>query len=173
MGEQGAFHIIAEIDESSPVYSSLRRAGFATYARQRIWRLEGEALGDAETVTWKPCGSSDIIATRSLYCNVVPGLVQQVEPLPKQRIKGFVHYQKGDLSAYIELKYGRYGIWVQPYVHPDVQGFDRQLVHFLRNLPHRRNRPLFVCIRSYQSWLESAVEGLGAQTGPRQAVMVK
>jgi hypothetical protein len=30
-----------------------------------------------------------------------------------------------------------------------------------------------VCIRSYQAWLESAVEELGAESGPRQAVMAR
>jgi hypothetical protein len=173
MGEQGAFHILAEVDESSPVYHLLRRAGFSIYARQCIWRLDGQADGEAEAVAWKPCRTNDIIGARSLYCNVVPGLVQQVESLPKKNLKGFVTYQKGDLHAYIELKYGRCGIWVQPYVHPGAERFDRQLVHLLRNLPGRRNRPLYLCVRSYQSWLESAVEAIGAQPGPRQAVMVR
>lgn len=173
MGEQGAFHILAELDESRPVYQLLRMAGFAIYARQRIWRLDGEAAGEAELADWRPCRSSDIIAARSLYCNIVPGLVQQVEPLPKKRLTGFVHYQKGDINAYIDIKYGRYGIWVQPYVHPDTEGFDQQLVSLLCNLPRRLNKPLYICIRSYQSWLESAVEALGAQPGTRQAVMVR
>jgi hypothetical protein len=84
MGEQGAFHILAEIDETRPVYHLLRLASFAIYARQRIWCLDGEALGESESVDWKPCRSNDIISTRSLYCNVVPGLVQQIEPLPKR-----------------------------------------------------------------------------------------
>jgi hypothetical protein len=32
---------------------------------------------------------------------------------------------------------------------------------------------LYICIRSYQSWLESTFEAIGAQPGPRQAVMVR
>jgi hypothetical protein len=32
---------------------------------------------------------------------------------------------------------------------------------------------LFICVRSYQSWLEVAVEAMGAQPGPQQAVMVR
>jgi hypothetical protein len=53
-----------------------------------------------------------------------------------------------------------------------AQGFERQLDLFQKST-HRHNRPLYICIRSYQSWLESAVEALGAQPGPRQAVMVR
>jgi hypothetical protein len=114
-----------------------------------------------------------MIGARSLYSNVVPGLVQQVEPLPKKNLKGFVYYQNSDIRAFVELKYGRYGIWIQPYVHPDVENFDRKLVYLLNNLPGRRNRPLYICIRSYQSWLETAIEAIGAQPGSQQAVMVR
>jgi hypothetical protein len=173
MGRQGAFHILADVDESSQVFQLLHRAGFAIYARQRIWRLEGQPVGEEDPVSWGACRSRDVIGVRSLYCNVVPGLVQQVEPLPKKNIKGVVHYQDGELLAFVELKYGRNGVWVQPFVHPDVEGFDRQLVHLLHDLPARGSRPLYICVRSYQSWLESAIESMGAQPGPQQAVMVR
>ena len=49
-----------------------------------------------------------------------------------------------------------------------------QLVRdLLQNLPDRASRPVYLCVRSYQSWLEAAIEELGAEPGPRQAVMVK
>jgi hypothetical protein len=41
------------------------------------------------------------------------------------------------------------------------------------NLPHRFSRPLYICVRSYQSWLEPRIDDLGAEPGPRQAMMVK
>jgi hypothetical protein len=173
IGSYGAFHILADVTESSQVFMMLHRAGFAIYARQRVWRLDGDPSGVANPVSWRACKSIDELGVRSLYCNVVPGLVQQVEPLPKKDLKGVVHYQDGNLLAFVELKYGRNGVWVQPFVHPDVEGFDRRLVQLLRNLPGRHNRPLYVCVRSYQSWLESAIQAMGAQPGPQQAVMVR
>jgi hypothetical protein len=174
MGNQGAFHILADVDESNQIFQLLHRAGFAIYARQRIWCLDNQSVSDAaDEVTWRASRSRDAIGVRSLYCNVVPGLVQQVEPLPKKDLKGVVYYQNGELHAFVELKYGRNGIWVQPFVHPDAEGFDRHLVHLLHNLPGRRERPLYICVRSYQSWLESAIEAMGAQPGPQQAVMVR
>ena len=54
MGERGAFHILADVDESNHVFQLLHRAGFAIYARQRIWRLEGQPVGDEEAVVWRP-----------------------------------------------------------------------------------------------------------------------
>lgn len=173
MGALGVFHILADVDESHSVFQLLHRAGFATYARQRVWRLEGEPSGDIDSAAWRASRSRDAISIRSLYCNVVPGLVQQVEPLPKKDLKGVVYYQNGELLAFVDLKYGRNGIWVQPFVHPDAQGFNRHLVYLLHDLPDRHDRPLYICVRSYQSWLDSAVEAMGAQPSPQQAVLVR
>jgi hypothetical protein len=173
MGQLGVYHILADVDESNQVFQLLHKSGFAIYARQRIWRLAGEPSGEANTSHWRSSRSRDALGVRSLYCNVVPGLVQQVEPLPKNNVRGVVYYQNGELFAFVELKYGRRGIWVQPFVHPDAQGFDRHLIQLLQNLPGRRDRPLYICVRSYQSWLESAVGTMGAEPGPQQAVMVR
>ncbi len=173
MGQLGVYHILADVDESNPVFQILHRSGFAIYARQRVWCLDGELAGDSNSSAWRASQSRDALGVHSLYGNVVPGLVQQVEPLPKKDFKGVVYYQNGELFAFVELKYGRKGIWVQPFVHPDAQGFDRQLTQLLYELPGRRDRPLYICVRSYQSWLETAVEAMGAQPGPQQAVMVR
>ena len=36
-GEWQAFHVIAEVDETSDVFMALRKSGFSVYAWQRIW----------------------------------------------------------------------------------------------------------------------------------------
>jgi hypothetical protein len=84
-----------------------------------------------------------------------------------------VYYQGDDLIAYIELKYGHRGIWGQPFVHPDAEDIPDRFIDLLQHLPYRGSRPLYLCVRSYQSWLEPAIENLGADPGPLQAVMVK
>jgi len=172
-GKLGAFHILADVNECSQAFEMLHRAGFAIYARQRIWCLEGEALGKGDPADWIPSRSKDTIAVRSLYCNVVPGLVQQVEPLPKKELKGSVYYKDGELLAYVELKYGRNGIWLQPFIHPDAGEIERFVLPLLNGLPGRGKRPVYICVRSYQSWLESAIEAIGAQPGAAQAVLVR
>jgi hypothetical protein len=173
MGEKGAFHILADVDESSQVFQMLHKAGFAIYARQCIWRLDGLPEGEGETVGWRAWRPRDAIGVRSLYCNVVPGLVQQVEPLQKKNLKGLVCYKGGDIQAFVELRYGRNGVWVQPFIHPDAENFDRNLVYLLRELPGRGKRPVYICVRSYQSWLDPAIEKMGAISGATQAVMVR
>ncbi|MBN2549780.1 MAG: hypothetical protein JXB15_11515 [Anaerolineales bacterium] len=172
-GERGAYRLLADVDERSEAYESLRRSGFAIYTRQRIWQLGASLNQQAQSKNWRPALRQDAIAIRVLYNNLVPGLVQQVEPYVAQRPQGVVYYQKGELLAYIELKYGHRGIWAQPFIHPDAEEVAEFLADLLGKIPGRLSRPVYICLRSYQSWLESAIEELGAQAGPRQAVMVK
>jgi len=171
--ERGAFRILAEVDERALAFEVLRRTCFAIYARQKIWKLKPAGDSQSLGLSWREARSSDLIPVRSLYQNLVPGLVQQVEPFPEERLQGLVYRQEQDVLAFVELKYGPRGIWAQPFVHPDAENVADELIEMLQNLPHRRSRPIYVCVRSYQSWLETAIEDIGAEPSPRQAVMVK
>ncbi len=173
LGKHGAFHVLAEADECEGSCDALHGMGFAIYGRQRIWQLAGSPAKPALATPWRSCTDQDTINIRSLYNNLAPGLVQQVEPAPSPRNHGLVFYHGQDLLAYVDLKIGPKGIWVQPFIHPDVEDVSARLAYLLQNLPDRDDRPVYICVRSYQAWLESPVEELGAQPGPRQAVMVK
>ncbi len=129
--------------------------------------------GSLASSGWKQAVERDLIPVRSLYNNLLPGMVHQVEPFPPERLNGFVYRNGDDLLAYVELKYGYRGIWVQPFIHPDAEDVGARLAELLQNLPNRRSRPVYVCVRSYQSWLEPAIEELGAEPSPRQAIMVR
>ena len=59
------------------------------------------------------------------------------------------------------------------FFHPATGQVPELLLELLTGMPHRRSRPIYLCVRSYQAWLESALEDLSAEVGPRQAVMVK
>jgi hypothetical protein len=173
LGEHGAFHVLAEADECQQACETLHEMGFAIYARQRIWQLNSDPAEKAIPTPWRLCTDQDGINVRSLYNNLTPGLVQQMEPAPTHHPRGMVYYQGQDLLAYVDLKSGPNGIWAQPFIHPDVEDVPALLADLLHNLPNRRQRPVYLCVRSYQAWLEASVEAMGAQPGPRQAVMVK
>jgi hypothetical protein len=172
-GERGALRLVADVDERSQVFETLRQASFAIYTRQRIWRIKEPPVAMDGNSGWRHATERDTLAVRSLYNNLVPGLVQQVEPFPPERLNGLVYQDGDDLLAYVELKYGPRGIWAQPFVHPDAESVAVRLLDLLSVLPYRRSRPVYLCIRSYQAWLELALEELGAECSPRQAVMVK
>lgn len=171
--EHGAFRLLAEIDESHPGYEALRSTSFAIYARQRVWRIDPPPVDGEEFSMWQVASDQDLIPVRALYNNTVPGLVQQVEPFPVERLNGMVCRQGEDVLAYIELKYGHNGIYAQPFIDPDAEHLVPHLLELLPQVPHRRSRPIYLCIRSYSSWLEPALETFSAEPGPRQAVMVK
>ncbi|HEY5573340.1 MAG TPA: hypothetical protein VIK64_10045 [Anaerolineales bacterium] len=173
VGERGGMHLLAEVDEQAPVFEAFRQNSFAIYARQRIWKLSGDPAGEAKQTPWRGSSDRDLIPIRSLYNNLVPGLVQQVEQPPTNPANGLVYQEGEDLLAYVEVRYGARGIWVQPFVHPEAKDIADRLVDLFKYFPNRRSRPIFICIRSYQSWLETPVENLGAEASPLQSLMVK
>ncbi len=172
-GEWGAFHLRAEVDEHSPMFEALRQVSFSLYAWQRIWQYTQDSDRGRPEYSWQPPRSIDGIAVQSLYQSVVPALIQSVESLTSSHLHGLVYRREGELLAYADLVYGPRGIWVQPFIHPEIEDALELLVDLLRSLPHRRKRPIYLCVRSYQAWLESALEDLSIEASHRQAVMVK
>ncbi len=172
-GQRGATHLLAEVDEFTPAFEVLRRAGFGIFARQRIWKVRGESANKPPQVQWRPVKDLDVIAVQSLFHNVVPGLVGQVEPLDPKNLQGLVCYQNQELAGYVSLKYGHRGIWAKPFFHPDVENVTEQLQSMIHSIPDRRSRPIYVCVRTYLSWLEPSLSAMDTRPSPLQAVMVK
>lgn len=173
IGERGAFYITAEVDEQSRVLEVLRHTGFGIYARQRIWRLKMNGRHGASTAGWRSAGRQDEAGIRFLYAELVPGLVQQVETLPPGKLRGLVYYKGTEMLAYVDVEYGLSGILAQPFIHPDAEDVAGTLVTLLRSLPDFYSRPVYVRVRSYQSWLEALLEKHEAQVALNQAVMVR
>jgi hypothetical protein len=174
-GERGAQHLIAEVDEQSPIFENIRRAGFAIYARQRIWRLDVKAdlkqLPKSEA--WRSETENDESSINHLYLNIVPALVQQVELPPSVDRGDFVHVNEGELLGYLDIERGSLGVWVDPYFHPAVENLDELLLGFLGSYTDNQRRPLFFPVRSYQGWIGHALERIGFEPCSDQAVMVK
>ncbi len=171
-GQQGAFHILAEVDELEPAYEVLRNAGYGIYTRQRIWKIANPKPVDL-AVTWRSVREKDKLFVQTLFQNVVPGLVAQVEPLEIRHLQGLVAYSGPELIGYVDLKYGHRGIWAKPFIHPDVEDIDDHLNSMIAKIPDRRSRPVYLCVRTNQSWLEPALGEMDSQSSPLQAVMVK
>jgi hypothetical protein len=164
---------MAEVEENTRAYEALRRANFSVYTRQRIWKFDPPQQGKSKESDWVTATSKHTIAIRTLYYNLVPQMVRMVEPDSTKNPRGMVLFSAGELAVYVELKSGHRGIWAHPLIHPSMENFSNQFEDFLQRVPNRFSRPIYVCVRSYQSWLETTLEELGSQAGPRQAVMVK
>ncbi|HSO13693.1 MAG TPA: hypothetical protein VLT51_15050 [Anaerolineales bacterium] len=168
-GTWGAFHVLAEVDETSNSFVSLRKSGFSVYAWQRMWDLSDIAeAGSAPN--WTRIKSVHLPSVQNLYHQIVPPLLHPVEPQPKATI-GWMCNEGA--KCYVGVSHGMYGIVLTPLIHPDATNVSEKLLALISNLPDRRTRPVYICVRSYQAWLEPVLADLGAKSGQRQAVMVK
>jgi hypothetical protein len=170
-GEWKAFHVTAEVDETSNVFPALRMAGFSVYAWQRLWDVSG--IGKTESdlnVGWRRAQPVDLHVMQSLHYQIVPPLLHPIEPAPR-RMTGFVHAE--NLKCFASVTAGMYGIVLTPLIHPDENNVSEMIVALVASLADRGSRRVYLNVRSYQTWLEPVLEDLGAKSSPRQAVMVK
>ena len=168
-GAWGAFHVLAEVDEVSDAFVPLRKSGFSVYAWQRMWDVSEVAEPDSRS-DWTRMRSVDLPAVQSLYYQIVPPLLQPMEPQPKVPLGWMSNHE---VKCYVSVMHGVYGIVLTPLIHPEATDVSSKLTALISHLPDRRNRPVYVCVRSYQAWLEPVLADLGAKAGQRQAVMVK
>lgn len=165
----GAFHALAEVDEGSDAFPALRISGFSVYAWQRMWDVSNITV-PANGSSWTRVKSVNMPAIQNLYHQIVPPLLQPVEPTPKNAA-GFM-CNEGP-KCFINLSSGAMGIMLQPLIHPEATDVGAKLAALVGSLRDRGNRPVYLCVRSYQAWLEPVLEDLGAKVTTRQAVMVK
>jgi hypothetical protein len=169
-GEWKTFHVIAEIDETSGVFPALRTTGFSVYAWQRLWDVSALEKTESGLGTgWRRMQSVDIPAVQSLHYQIVPPSLHPIEPAPN-RVVGFLHK---DVKCYANISAGMYGIVLTPLIHPEEHDVSARIRALIESLPDRRGRPVYLNVRSYQTWLEPVLADLGATSSPRQAVMVK
>jgi hypothetical protein len=175
-GERGAHNLLAEVNEDSAEFEALRSAGFAIYARQSVWKLpaQGQPLTASVAVPLRPAVSADAFAVSTLYSNIVPRLIQQVEQPPHRIERGYVLEQHSELIAYLDVRRGPLGIWVKPYLHPEVYDLsDAVLQAGLSQLKPGTDKPVYVCVPRYEDWLQEVVARAGFEARGSQAVMVK
>jgi len=170
-GEWKAFHVMAEVDETSDVFPALRMAGFSVYAWQKLWDVSLlEKTEPTQSLGWRRVQSVDLPAVQSLHYQIVPPLLHPVEPAPN-RVAGFIHSE--NMKCYASVTSGMYGIVLTPLIHPDEVNVTEKIVALVSSLSDRGGRRVYLNVRSYQTWLEPVLEDLGAQPSQRQAVMVK
>jgi hypothetical protein len=173
-GKRGAHSLVGEVEVTSPLFETLRTAGFATYARQVIWRHEPLQLNAADIqITLEPETDNDQIGIMALIANIVPTMIQQVAT-PHSDMEGLVYRKNGRIEAYIAVSEGANGVYLLPMMHPDVMGDAADIIAAAIARMNRASKvPVYVCIRSYHGWLSDVLHALNFEAWVEQAVMVK
>lgn len=183
-GRRGAHILSAEVEEDSPLFITMRTAGFAVYAREQLWmRPPGRGLpGGITPAVLTEETEADAGEIQLLYSNIVPRLVQPVVgPPPDSR--GFVYRgvaqrpdrPDGCVQGYVAVSEGKSGIYLLPFLHPDVLFSEASAIiaGAIGRVARADRLPVYVCVRRYQDWLEETLTDLGFEPGKPQAVMVR
>lgn len=173
LGGREAQTLIAAVDEKTETFEVLRGLNFSIYARQQIFRINAAPRPSQDDKSWRTFTSLDGINARKLHFATVPSLVQQIEAVQFPEVRGWVHYEGDEMLAYAEVTEGPRGIWVQPYIHPEMNAVSDHLTRLVSVLRPRARRPVYVCLRSYQAGLTHFLESLEAEVAASQAVMAR
>jgi hypothetical protein len=172
-GEMDAANLLAEIEETSSLFEFLRRAGFSVYGWEKIWKLPQKNSHFIEgKSSWSKPTPADDISIRSLYQTLVPPLVQNSEPFTTNGTPRLVYRPSEEITAYVECKSGPLGIYLIPLIHPsiiDPAGLLADLAAHFVGL----EKPVYIQVRSYQSWLDAPLSRLGAESSCQFSLMVK
>ncbi|PJF22691.1 MAG: hypothetical protein CUN56_04690 [Phototrophicales bacterium] len=173
-GKLHAHALIGEVEEGSALFEIMRTSGFAVYARQQLWyRMPGDYPCLEPPVYLRPAISTDYGQIQALIAQTVPGLLQQVIA-PSGELNGWVYDKHGQIEAYLDVTIGRYGIYIVPYINPDILSETPAIIHHLtQSLQKSGKLPVTICIRRYQEWIKPALEALQFKPGARQALMVR
>jgi len=173
-GKNGAQSLVAEVEVSHRLFETMRRAGYAVYSRQVIWQhhpITDDVQAPKLTVTEE--SSDDQIGIASLLGCTIPRILQTVMG-PSTDMEGLVYRKDGRIEAYIAYSEGKHGVYLIPYLHPDVLSEAPDIIMAaVLEIERCHKVPIYVSVRGYQGWLENAMLDLGFNPWLEQAVMVK
>ena len=173
-GKNGAHTLVGEIELSHRLFETMRRAGYAVYSRQVIWQRDPLGSGFlAPDVAIAAETDGDELGISALLGCTIPRILQPVME-PSAEMAGLVFRKEGQVEAYLAYSEGRHGVYLMPYVHPEVLSEAADIVAAaLMKIERCRKLPVYICVRGYQGWLENAMRDLGFSPWLEQAVMVK
>jgi hypothetical protein len=173
-GENGAHNLVGEVELSHRLFETMRRAGYAVYSRQVIWRhspiVAGFPFSDLQIT---PESEDDQIGIAALLGCTIPRIMQAVMG-PSADMEGLVYRKDGQVEAYVAYSEGKHGVYLLPFLHPEVLTEAPDIAAAaLQKIERCRKLPVYISVRGYQGWLENAMLDLGFSPWLEQAVMVK
>lgn len=180
VGKQGIHSLVAEVDENGPELLLLRRAGFAVYTRQDIWVYDNPSRSTKNNsdlpIKLQPRHESDDWDIQIFYANIVPRLVQLVEPVPPLD-KGetwIMRDEDKELIAFVHIHEGPVASWLRFFIHPSAESSAKEIVQMTMQIAHTKKKSrVYCCVRRYEGWLPDSLEDSNFEFWGSQAVLVK
>ncbi|RMF43543.1 MAG: hypothetical protein D6755_10225 [Anaerolineae bacterium] len=179
LAQQAAAHhalrLLAEIETDSSVLPSLMECGFQAYGEQRIWKLPKTGVpGNHSGGRWRMAHAADLPGIQRLYKRITPAATLRIFPALPSVPSGLVFARGDAILGYVALRYGLAGVVAQPLLQPEMSAPTvENALAMLAEISLSRGRPLYVCVRTDQQWLDSLLLDLGASVGPLQTLLIK
>lgn len=173
-GKLHAHSLVAEVEENSPLFEILRRAGYAVYARQQLWQRRGMYSAMPSRFKLREETQEDLMGVQALMASCVPRLVMPFA-VPPGDMPRLVYRENHQVMAYVAYSSGKRGIYILAYLHHDVIPDASHILDAALQMiaPASSNTPITFCVRRFQDWMSTPMERLGLAPGPQQALMVK
>jgi hypothetical protein len=170
--QRGVHHIVAEAPEVGGEVEALQGAGFAPLIQQDVLKLAVRPDGSdlAEVIGLREQTKDDEPLIKMLHMRAAPKMTYQAEVTfdllraTNQMDRGCVLVQANELIAHVSLRQGKRGYGMQMLFKTEAEGAARAMLqHTLTRLPGNdgAQRPIYVTVRQYQSWLLPILDDLG------------
>ncbi|HEY4689812.1 MAG TPA: hypothetical protein VIK33_10900 [Anaerolineae bacterium] len=173
----GLHHLIAEAPEDGREIEPLRHVGFAVYLRRDILHLDPWCRPPSAEGLLRVRQDVDTWAIQQLYFNTAPRLAHFAEGVPldsRSDTCGYVYEEKGQLAAYVEVRRGPHGAWINLLIHPDAEARAARIMSAaLAELGSGWDKPIYCGVRRYQEWLRRPLETMGFEPFASSVLMVK
>ncbi|MCX6055198.1 MAG: hypothetical protein NTZ74_09850 [Chloroflexi bacterium] len=172
-GEMGAFNILVDIEETSCLFESLRKAGFNVYGWETVWKFPSFLKSpENPNINWVLSTPADEPVLRSLFQSLVPPLVQSAEAYANGSVQRFVYRTENEIVAYVESNKGPDGIYLKPIIHLSVADIQKLLTDLMEKF-FNFDQPVYLQVRSYQAWLLNTLEKIGGESSGHFSLLVK
>lgn len=172
-GEMGALNVLAEVSESSPIFESLRKAGFSPYGWEAAWKLPKKVnLNSDPDHEWSIAVPTDDPQLRSLYQSLIPPIVQAAEAFSNGGTRRLVYRENDEIVAFVESSTGPNGLYLRPLIHPAVLDINTLLSSLIGQF-NNIGQPVYLQVRSYQAWLLNTLEIIGGESSNHFTLLVK
>lgn len=171
-GQRGVITLIAEVAIPTPEFETLRKAGFATYTRQDIWRRDPAPL-DPTPYALRDAHFAEDHALLSLYGTLVPGLIKHVEPPPIEADECFALSEDRTATGMVAIHRGGENNLIELFRSPEAPLTGPAFLTAALHAAEAEKRTIYCRARDYMGYPPEALVDAGFEHVTEQAVMYR